>query len=78
MNKIKKKKAFRIKAGALALLIFVSAAVLPLNANNVCESALVRCEADAIISMIFGGVQVFAAYSFGCLIGYAWCLRYFL
>jgi len=75
MSKIKRNK---IIVGALLLLILVHAAAPFLQAKNVCMDALVRCEADALIVGAFGGIEVFGTYAAGCLVGYAWCLRYYI
>ena len=77
MNKQKKFKAnVFIVMGLVSLLLLVSP-IIPSQQKHVCEQALEKCGGDAILTLIFGGIQSFLFYYSGCLIGYSWCLKYF-
>lgn len=46
--------------------------------DDVCEDALKRCTTDAVISGLLSGVQSFLVYYSVCLMGYSWCLKYYV
>lgn len=78
MTQSKKWKRAKIFAGILCLLIIVQA-LSPVSASGgVCEKALGKCGADAAIAGLLSGFQTFAFYSSGCLMGYSWCLEYYM
>lgn len=77
-NQFKRKMAERILVGALALLISIYAVAPILQAGSVCDRALGKCSADAMIVLIFSGIQTSALYSASCLIFYGWCRKYYL
>ena len=68
----------KIMVVALVLFILVYAAAPSLQANDECVEALKKCSVDAIFALIFGGPQAFLLYYSGCLMGYTWCLKYYL
>jgi len=49
-----------------------------MQAKNVCMGGLVKCEADALIVGAFGGLEVFGMYAAACMVGYTWCIKYYL
>jgi hypothetical protein len=66
-----------VAAGLIfSLVVFCSSPVLA--SKEVCENALTRCGVDALIAGLFSGPQTFMAYYAGCLMGYSWCLRYYV
>ena len=79
MNKIHKKKGIRILVGALVFSLVLGVVMAPsLHAGRaVCEKALARCGADALIAGLTGGPLAFALWGSGCLMGYDFCLRYY-
>lgn len=64
--------------GMIFLLFFL--AVAPQTASaGVCGEALEKCMASALLGAIFSlNVTVLAMFSTSCLMGYSWCLRYYL
>lgn len=68
----------KIMVVALVLFILVYAAAPSLQANADCGGALRKCSVDAIIVLIFGGPHAFLLYYSGCLMGYTWCLKYYV
>lgn len=77
-NRFKRKMVERILVRALVLLISIYAVAPILQARNACDRALGRCAADAMVVLIFSGIQTSALYSTSCLIFYDWCRRYYL
>ena len=79
MKKIHKKKGSRILIGALVFTLLMSVVSAPsLHASRaVCERALTRCAADALIAGLTGGPLAFALWGSGCLAGYDFCMRYY-
>lgn len=78
INFFKGKKKGILMIVALALVVGLYVGVFPLHASETCERALVRCSVDAVVSLFFSGPSVFGLYSTGCLLGYAWCLKYYV
>ena len=80
MNKIQKKKGSRILVGALVFSLLMGVVFAPsLHANQaVCERALARCALDAMIAGLTGGPLAFALWGSGCLMGYDFCMRYYV
>jgi len=68
----------KIMVVALVLFIFVYAAAPSLQANAGCVGALRKCSVDAVIALIFAGPHAFLLYYSGCLMGYTWCLKYYV
>jgi len=77
-KQFKKKMVERVLVRALALLISVYAVAPILQAGNACDRSLRRCGADAMVVLIFSGIQTSALYSTSCLIFYDWCRKYYL
>lgn len=77
MKNLKKIKKNKILVAALALILLTLILTpLPLAAGE-CEKALVECAVDAVIVGLFGGAELWILYSYGCALGYDWCLRYY-
>jgi len=75
MRKINGKK---IIVGALLLLALLQVTAPFMQAKNVCIDAVVKCGADALIAGAFGGLEVFGMYAAGCIVGYSWCIKYYI
>lgn len=78
MKKINVKTTAKVMVGALAFWVLFCVSAPSLQADGVCAKALVKCMADAVVSLIISGPQTFAAYAGGCLNGYLWCLEYYV
>ena len=75
---LKQKSNIKFLAGFLALLL-ISIAFTPHTLNaGVCERALAKCGIDALLSTLLSGPEIGALYYSGCLLGYAWCLQYYI
>ncbi len=68
----------KIIVGALLLLALLQVTAPFMQAKNVCMGGLVKCEADALIVGAFGGLEVFGMYAAACMVGYTWCIKYYL
>lgn len=78
MNIFKKRtaKSF-IVAGLIFCLILWSTSVFA-SENEACDKAFVKCGVDAVIGGILSGPQMFLLIYSGCLMGYTWCLKYYV
>ena len=74
-------KHHRITA-ALTLFLFLTALThLPLLAQDnteICNKALLKCGIDAVIAGLLSSMATLGFTVMGCLIGYDWCLKYYL
>jgi hypothetical protein len=75
MKKRKSKRAFVVGLMLFVSIFLVSSASA---SGDVCRTALDKCMTDALIAGLFSGPQTFLVYSSGCLIGYTWCLKYYV
>jgi len=67
-----------VLTGVVLLLIFMVAIPQTLTAG-VCEKALEKCMLNAVITGLFSlNPTIFAYYSASCLLGYSFCLKYYL
>lgn len=68
----------RLTAVVLILGMCLCVAFTPVHAGNICERAFTKCLVDAAIALILTGPQAAAAFAFGCVNGYIWCLKYYV
>lgn len=64
--------------GLLVLGLLVLLAHPFMATAGVCEEAVGRCVVEAVISGIFGGSPALFAHATGCVVGYQWCLKYYV
>ena len=72
----KKNKKIRLIGGILTILLLFLLVSPSLQAEDVCAEALEKCSTKALIAGIFTGLP-FLLFMSHCLIGYAWCLKYY-
>jgi len=81
-NKEDKMNKYQRITAALILILFLTAlAHLPALAQDnteICNRALLKCGVDAVIAGLLSGMTTLAFTAMGCLIGYDWCLKYYL
>jgi len=74
----------KLKKWAAALTVAAVLAVLyaaPIQARentSICTNALVKCGVDAVVAGLLSGGTAMALTAMGCLIGYDWCLKYYM
>lgn len=67
-----------VLTGVILLLIFMVATPQALTAG-VCEKALEKCILNAVLAGLFSlSPTVFTYFSASCLMGYSFCLSYYL
>ncbi len=66
-----------VVVGLIFCLILWSPSVFA-SEKEVCDKALVKCGVDAVIAGILSGAQTFLLFYSGCLMGYSWCLKYYM
>jgi hypothetical protein len=72
-------KGRKIVAGILAGFLFLTVFGLEKGTAGVCEKALLKCGVDAAMSGILSlSPLAFAVFSSACVMGYEWCLLYYL
>jgi hypothetical protein len=81
MNVLKKFRGASAPVWVLVALLLISSAVPQgLAATNdegsVCQEALEKCAFDALVTFVTAGWVAGAIYSYSCLMGYEFCLRY--
>jgi hypothetical protein len=78
MNVFKKRAARNLAAAGLIMCLILGSASLFASETGVCEKALKRCGIDAAIAGLLSGPEMFLLYYSGCLMGYSWCLNYYM
>lgn len=73
----KKNKKIRFQGGILALLLLFLLVSPALQADDVCFEALEKCGSKALVGGIFNS-GTFFFYMSHCLLGYTWCLKYYV
>jgi hypothetical protein len=70
---------FKRFSAAILILVIVGSVSLPAQDHvAICNRALEKCGVQAVIAGIFGGLNSLGAYAAGCLIGYDFCLKYYI
>jgi hypothetical protein len=78
MKALKKRSVKSLVAACLVVcLIFCSSFVFA-SEKEVCDKALIKCGVDALIAGVLSGAQTFLLLYSGCLMGYTWCLKYYM
>lgn len=78
MIQSKTRRVVKITAWILPLLLLILAfSPAPVSAG-VCEKAVAKCGADAVLAGMLSGLQTFIFFSTGCIMGYTWCLQYYV
>lgn len=78
MTNLRKNKNKKVLTAVLTLFVLVLASAPYALDAGVCEKALVKCSVDVVIIGILSGFQSAAIYASGCLLGYSWCLQYYV
>ena len=68
----------RVFALFLIAIFLCASSVSAQNNTEICTKALEKCTVEAVVAGLFGGINSLAAYAAGCLIGYDWCLKYYI
>lgn len=81
MNLLKKFRGAAAPIWVLVVFLIISAAVPQRLAaanddGSVCQEALERCAFDALVTFVTAGWIAGTIYSYSCLMGYEFCLRY--
>jgi hypothetical protein len=66
-----------VVTGLIICLIFWSTSVFA-SEKEACDKAFVKCGVDALIGGFLSGPQMFLFIYSGCLMGYTWCLKYYM
>ncbi len=75
-NKLTKWAAALTVAAVLTALY--AAPIQARESVSICNNALVKCGLDAVVAGLLSGGSAMALTFMGCLIGYDWCLKYYL
>lgn len=80
---MKQKKGFLFKCSSLFLLtlILVQPALLATSADKPeCDTALKKCFGDSLLASFFSmfNFMVWSLSAAGCIMGYEWCLLYYI
>jgi len=78
MNFFKKQWAKRFVVAGLIICLMVGSTSVFASDKGACDKALVKCGVDAVIAGILSGPQTFLLFYSGCLMGYSWCLKYYM
>lgn len=62
----------------LVMILGTSISLHAQDNTDICTKALQKCGADAIVTTLFAGPLAGLEYFGGCLVGYDWCLKYFI
>jgi hypothetical protein len=74
-------KSKRIVLTAAFILLAAVVFAVPAHAMDntaVCNKALLKCGIDAVIAGLLSGGTVMLLISMGCIIGYEFCLKFYL
>lgn len=77
--KIMKDRKWKRVFGA-GLLLFMSLFLVSSGfaSEDVCKEAMSECLTDAVVAGLFSGTQTFLVYYAACMIGYTFCLKYYV
>ncbi len=78
MNIFKRQWTRGFVAVGLIFCLFLFGPSLFASEKEECDKALVKCSVDAVIAGILSGPQTFLLFASGCLMGYTWCLKYYV
>jgi hypothetical protein len=67
--------AFTITAVLAALYV---APIQARKSTSICNNALLKCGLDSAVAGLLSGGTAMALTFMGCLIGYDWCLKYYV
>ena len=77
--KIMKDQRFK-RVFSVGLMLFVGVFLVSPHfaSGDVCKDALNDCLLDAVVAGLFSGPQTFLLFYSGCLIGYTFCVKYYV
>ena len=78
MKIMKNRRWKRIFGIGLVLFLGIFLVSSGFASGDICREALNDCLVDAVVAGLFGGPQTFLLYYSGCMIGYTFCLKYYV
>jgi hypothetical protein len=78
MDVFRRQRVRGFVAAGLIFCLFLFSASLFASEKEECDRALTKCSVDAVIAGILSGPQTFLLFASGCLMGYTWCLKYYV
>ena len=78
MNILKNRQFKRIFGLGLVLFVGIFLVSSGFASEDVCKEAMNDCLLDAVVAGLFSGPQTFLVYYSACVIGYTFCLKYYV
>jgi putative Mn2+ efflux pump MntP len=78
MKILKDRKWKRVFGVGLLLFMGLFLVSSGFASEDVCKEAMSDCLMDAVVAGLFSGTQTFLIYYSACMIGYTFCLKYYV
>jgi len=78
MKIMKDRKWKRVLSAGLLLFMGLFLVSSGFASEDICKEAMSDCLTDAVVAGLFSGTQAFLVYYAACMIGYTFCLKYYV